>query len=100
MYFGALAVGADVAAGMHVFYFCDQFNVQPAFAFKSMKADFLKRAESTVTFRCVEGAVIASMVNEAIHSKERQNRKVEVNAFNELNELVAVFEMEVSLKVK
>lgn len=100
MYFGALAVGADVAAGMHVFYFCDQLNVQPAFAFKSMKADFLKRAESSVEFRCLDGELIRQTVTEAIASKERQNRIVAVNAYNSLNEIIATFEMEVSLKVK
>lgn len=100
MYFGILAVGADVAAGMHVFYFCDQLNVQPAFAFKSMKADFLKRAESSVEFRCLDGELIRQTVTEAIASKERQNRIVAVNAYNALNEIVATFEMEVSLKVK
>ena len=26
MYFGALAVGADVAAGFHAFYYADKFN--------------------------------------------------------------------------
>jgi acyl-coenzyme A thioesterase PaaI-like protein len=100
MYFGALAVGADVAAGMHVFYFCDQFKVQPAFAFKSMKAEFLKRAESNVTFRCEEGELIRQMVEAAIDSKERQNRMVQVKAFDLQHEMVASFEMEVSLKVK
>ncbi len=44
MYFGVLAVGADVTAGLHAFYFCDELNVRPSFAFKAMKSEFIKRA--------------------------------------------------------
>jgi acyl-coenzyme A thioesterase PaaI-like protein len=100
MYFGALAVGADVTAGLHAFYFCEKLGVKPSFAFKSMKADFHKRAMGTVRFTCNEGQQVKQVVETAIATGERQNAFVHVEACTEDGEVVAVFEMEISVKVK
>jgi acyl-coenzyme A thioesterase PaaI-like protein len=100
MYFGALAVGADVTAGLHAFYFCDELNVRPSFAFKGMKAEFLKRAETDVEFSCDEGAIIREQVLKAIQTNERQNHWVKVIAKDLNGEVVALFEMEISVKIK
>ncbi len=37
MYFGALAVGADIAGGIHVFYFSEILDKKISFSFKGMK---------------------------------------------------------------
>lgn len=99
MYFGALAVGADVSAGIHAFYFSGKHGKKVSFAFKSMKAEFLKRAESDVTFICNEGRLIEQIVLESFEMQERINRIVKVDAQNAEGESVAVFEMEISVKV-
>lgn len=54
MYFGALAVGADTAAGIHAYYLGVEKKLKLSLAFKSCKAEFLKRAETDVTFVCKE----------------------------------------------
>ncbi len=100
MYFGALAVGADVTAGLHAFYFCDELNVRPSFAFKGMKAEFIKRAETDVEFSCTEGQVIREQVLKAIQTNERQNHWVKVTAKDLNGEIIALFEMEISVKIK
>lgn len=100
MYFGALAVGADVTAGLHAFYFCDELNVRPSFAFKGMKAEFIKRAETDVEFSCTEGQIIREQVLKAIQTNERQNHWVKVTAKNLNGDIVALFEMEISVKIK
>ena len=100
MYFGALAVGADVAAGIHAFYFSEIMGYKISFAFKGMHADFLKRAESDVVFEITEGLKIKKAVEESKNKKERVNTEVEVLARNEENEIVAKFNMIVSVKVK
>lgn len=100
MYFGSLAVGADVTAGLHAFYFCDELNVKPSFAFKGMKAEFLKRAETDIVFTCTEGLVIREQVLKAIQTNERQNHWVKVTAKDLNGEVVALFEMEISVKIK
>lgn len=100
MYFGALAIGADIAAGIHVFYFANSMDKKISFAFKSVQAEFLKRAESDTTFECVEGEKIKSMILKSIESKARVNGEVIVSARNSEDEIVATFVMGVSVKVK
>lgn len=100
MYFGALSVGADIAAGIYAFYFAEQMKTKVSFAFKSMKAEFLKRAESDVVFVCSEGKLIQAAMKQSHTSKERINQPVTVLAYDQQNEVVATFVMTVSVKVK
>lgn len=100
MYFGALAVGADVAGGIHAFYFAEKMNKKVSFSFKSMHAEFLKRAETDVIFECNEGAKIESIIAESFEKQIRINQLVRVEAKNLSNEIVATFDMEISVKVK
>lgn len=100
MYFGALAVGADVAGGIHAFYFAKKQNRSISFAFKSMEVQFLKRAESDILFVCNAGAEIQHAVEESIQTESRINLPVKVQAFNTQNEIVAEFTLEISVKAK
>lgn len=100
MYFGALAVGADLAAGLHVYYLSERLGNNISLAFKSTTGQFLKRPESDVYFYCEEGAFILDEIKSAKISQERRNFKVMVKAYNTSKEEVAIFEMEVSIRVK
>lgn len=99
MYFGALAVGADVAGGIHAFYFAEKHSKKVSFAFKSMQVTFLKRAETDVLFICDEGAKIEEIILESFRTQTRINQNVNVRAINTLQEEVATFTMEISVKV-
>ena len=98
MYFGALAVGADVAPGLLTFYLVEKQGMQINFAFKSMKAEFLKRAETDVTFICEASEAIRNALRQSMEENERVNLIVEVRAMDELNAEVAYFEMELSFR--
>ena len=100
MYFGALAIGADVAAGIHTFYFSEKLGKKVSFAFKGMNAEFLKRAESDIVFKCNQGELIHQAILKSDNDKTRINETVLVEAFDRNNEIVAKFEMIVSVKVK
>ncbi|MCR9174316.1 MAG: DUF4442 domain-containing protein [bacterium] len=100
MYFGAMAVGADLSAGLHTFYFAENDQNRMHFVFKSMDCEFLKRAESDVRFISREGNKIKEAVQKARNSGERQNQEVLVDGVNDQNEVVATFKMVVSVKFK
>ncbi len=100
MYFGALAIGADVAAGIHTFYFSEKLGKKVSFAFKGMNAEFIKRAESDIIFKCNEGDLIHKAILKSDLEKVRINQTVLVNAVDSNNEVVAKFDMIVSVKVK
>lgn len=101
MYFGALAVGADLAAGFHGFYHSQKSNLKNSIAFKSFTGQFLKRPEADVYFTCTQGKEIESMVNESFKKGERINKNITVTAYinPEHPEEVAKFILELSIKV-
>lgn len=100
MYFGALAIGADLTGGIHAFYFARKLGVSVSFAFKGLKADFIKRAETDTLFVCTDGLKLKSAVEKSIETGERYNEDMHVTAYNTSNEEVATFELVASVKVK
>ncbi len=102
MYFGALSIGADCAAGAIAMHLIDQQRVPIALIFKDFEAQFLKRAEGDVDFRCDQGKEIAELVAQAATSGERVERQVEVVATVPTisEEPVARFKLTLSLKRK
>ena len=102
MYFGALAVGADLAGGLHGFYHAERSGCKVTPVFKSFQAQFLRRAESDVYFVCTEGATVKAMIEESKSSGGRVTKPIAIKAYTDyLNqpEEVAAFILEMSLKV-
>jgi len=98
MYFGALAVGADVAGGVHAFYFANVHQKEVKFAFKGMNCEFIKRAESDCIFISEDGKKVEDAILKSIRTGDRVNETTHVNVYDTENELVATFEMIVSVK--
>ncbi|UCD33411.1 MAG: DUF4442 domain-containing protein [Desulfobacterales bacterium] len=101
MYFGALTIGADCAAGLIAMKLIRNSSKNISLIFKRMEAEFLKRAESDVYFICDQGREISELVAESIASLERVEMPVNVTAkvpdkFGE--EPVARFTLLLSLK--
>ena len=103
MYFGALAVGADLAGGLHSFYFAKKMNVNASVAFKSFHADFLRRPESDVYFVCSMGKTVKDMLQRSQQSGQRVNEQLQIDAFTnfpDMPECVAKFTLELSVKLR
>lgn len=98
MYFGAMAIGADCAAGLHAFYFAEKHKKKISFVFKSMSAEFLKRVTSDASFTFSGGKEIEAIVLKSIETGDRYNHPCKVIVTNEGNEEVAIFTMEASIK--
>ncbi|KTD17583.1 PaaI family thioesterase [Legionella jordanis] len=102
MYFGALAVGADLAGGLHGFYHSEQSKIKSSIVFKSFHANFLRRPETDVYFVCKQGQEVKTMIEESKRTKERINKPIEIQAFihyPDAPEEVAQFTLELSIKV-
>jgi len=80
MYFGALAVGADVTGGMMAMYWTRQRKSGVVGVFKDLHADFLARPDGDVVFTCDEGRVIGELVDRAVASGERVELPIHVSA--------------------
>ena len=101
MYFGALMVGADIAGGFLAFYLARQQRLKLSLAFKGVTAEFLRRPEADVEFRCQDGPLIVALLAEARASGERLTRTVTISACcpSLSEEPVALFQLQLSLRV-
>ena len=102
MYFGVLAVGADITGGFLAMDPIQDSGRNIALIFKDFKADFLKRPEGDVHFICKDGLAIKELVDKVTHSTQRHNYKLNIEAIvpSISTEVVARFELTLSLKDK
>lgn len=103
MYFGALAVGADIAGGVLAMDLIRKSGRNISLVFKDFKAEFLKRPEGDTHFTCNDGKAIESLITETIKTGERVNIPLKITAtvpeISE-NEPVAEFVLTLSLKLR
>lgn len=82
MYFGALAIGADTAAGLAAMHTMEEERKanghKVSFVFKDARGEFLRRPDGDVHFTCTEGAAVRKLVHKAIASGEREEMPVPV----------------------
>ena len=102
MYFGALAVGADITGGFLAMNPIQESGRKINLIFKDFKADFLKRPEGDVHFICNDGLAVKELVEKVAKSNERHNFKLSIDAIvpSLSPEIVAKFELTLSLKDK
>ncbi len=102
MYFGALSIGADSCGGLLALQLIQKDkNHKIGLLFKSFRADFHKRAEGDVIFRCEAGAQIQNMIDRVIAQKERITEDIKIMAYVEGNpeEPIATLILGLSLKI-
>ena len=103
MYFGALAAGADLAAGLNAFQLLRTRHPGVSLVFKDARMEFLKRADGDVVFRTRDGRRVAAAMEETVRTGERVTIPVDVTATVPSkygDEPVARFTLGLSLKHK
>ena len=102
MYFGVLAVGADVTGGFLAMIPIMKSKRKIALVFKDFHADFLRRPEEDVIFKCYDGLEVKALVEKCIESGERENYTLTIEAYELTNqiEVVARFKLTLSIKDK
>ena len=100
MYFGALAVGADITGGFLALPAIQKSKKKIVLVFKDFNAQFLKRAESDVHFICNDGLAVDQLVSTAIETQERQNYTLKIIAKTPKisDDVVAEFDLTLSIK--
>lgn len=103
IYFGALAIGADLAGAFLVFSKARARRVNANFAFKDVQGQFLKRPEAKVHFTSHDGDIIDAMIDESLATGERINKPVSVVVTCPTlhgDEPMATFTLTLSVKAK
>ena len=101
MYFGTLAIGADLSAGMVAMFEIEKSKKNVSLVFKDIQGNFLKRATEDVIFRCEEVPKVRELVEKTIQSGEREEAPIKINAIMaQSEELAAEFTLTLSLKYR
>ncbi len=103
MYFGALAIGAELVVAMKAAYAIHQSKQKVDFVFKDFKCNFLKRAEGDVHFICDSGLEVEKLVQKTIATGERETQTFKGYAIvpkKDPNEKIIEFEVTLSVKKK
>ena len=103
MYFGVLATGADITAGLIAFDLGSRSRPRVDIVFRDFRAQFVRRPTSDVTFACEDGGAIRDAILDAAETGTRRNLGVRVTATTagrDGREEVARFEMTLSLKTR
>ncbi len=103
MYFGALAIGAELVVAAKAVQAIYQSKEKVDFVFKDFKAEFLKRAEGPVHFICDEGVEVEALVQKTIATGERETQTFSGYAIvpsRDPNEKVLSFQVTLSVKKK
>lgn len=103
MYFGALCVGCDLAAGIIAMRLIRKQSGKFVFIFKDFHAEFLKRCEGDVYLTCNDGNLVAEAIEKAKQTQSRQN--VSMNVIGTVpskfgDEPVCHFKITLSIKQK
>jgi hypothetical protein len=101
LYLGALAGGADAAAGLLGGFHIHKSKQSIRFLFKDMNAEFFKRAEGDTYFYCTDGQKIKALVEKSQQTQKNQKDTVTVHAKcpKISDDIVASFRMTISLKM-
>ena len=103
MYFGALAIGADLACGLLAMELIRSSPYDMSLVFKDMQGSFLKRVDADAVFSCGDGKKIQALIEEVHSSGERQHAplSIKVTAPDKYgDEILAEFVLTLSLKEK
>tara|TARA_B100000963_G_scaffold360898_1_gene393699 strand:- start:7410 stop:7877 length:468 start_codon:yes stop_codon:yes gene_type:complete len=100
MYFGALAVGADISVGLFAMALVKKSGANMGLLFKDFEIQFHKRAEGETIFICHEHEKINNQIASVLRSGKRVNEKVTGKAFvpSASQDPVCSFNLTISLK--
>lgn len=71
MYFGALAMGAELSIALQVLQRIQQDKAPVSFVFKDFNCKFRKRADTDVFFQCADVGAINALIEQALGGAER-----------------------------
>ena len=104
MYFGTLAIGAEITAGATVLKEINKNRQHKiSIVFQDFNASFYKRAESDVYFYCNQVKELKELIQKTINTKQRESLPVRIIARTPDktdNETIASFQLTVSVKAR
>lgn len=101
MYFGAIAIGAELCIAMVAVKKIVDSKKRIDFLFKDFKANFIKRVDGDIVFVFRDVESVAQLVTEAMSTSERINKNLKAVAYvptTSTSEIVGEFELTMTVK--
>ncbi|MES2965624.1 MAG: DUF4442 domain-containing protein [Bdellovibrionota bacterium] len=100
MYFGALAMGAELSIALKAVQEIQRSGQRIDFLFKNFKCEFHKRADGDVQFICDEAEAVAELIQTAATSPDRMERTFKGRAIVPSKSQDSIMDYELTLTVK
>ncbi|MGH1467655.1 MAG: DUF4442 domain-containing protein [Bdellovibrionales bacterium] len=100
MYFGALAMGAELSVALMAIKGTQESKHKVSFIFKDFTAQFLKRADKGVYFTCEEADEAMKLVKLAEESSERVEKTLNGYAYIDVKTKEPIFTYTLTLSLK
>jgi hypothetical protein len=100
MYFGALAMGAELSIALKAVQEIQRSGQRIDFLFKNFKCEFHKRADGDVHFICDEAESVAELIHTAATSPDRMERTFKGRAIVPSKSQDSIMDYELTLTVK
>lgn len=100
MYFGALAMGAELSVALMAIKETNESKHKVSFIFKDFSVQFLQRGDKGVYFTCEESGGVRALVKKAEQSSERVEQEFKGFAYTDLKtkEPILTYTLTLSLK--
>lgn len=99
MYFGALAMGAELSVALRLLQRMKDEKLAIAFIFKDFQCDFLKRAETSVQFVTDQVVAVDNLIDTVLASSDRHNGQFEGYAISATSgEKLMTYRITISMK--
>lgn len=100
MYFGALAIGAELSIAAAAVVAITESKQKIDFVFKDFKADFLKRGEGDVFFVFEDVETVVQLIQDSLSSEDRLEKKMKGYAYVPAKSSEPIMTYELTLSVK
>ena len=99
-YFACLAMAAEMSTGLLAMVHTYKSNPSISMLVTGLEASYFKKATGVTTFTCTQGLEISQTIDKAVKTSKGISIKVTSTGINEAGEVVAVFNITWSFKVK
>lgn len=100
VYFAVLSMAAELSSGILALSMVVESKTPVSMLVLNMKADFLKKAKTKITFSCNDGEKIANAIKKCLVTKEGEIIEVQTSGFDTNGEKVAEFQFTWTFKAK
>ena len=99
-YFACLAIAAEMSTGLLAMMHTYESDPSISMLVTGLEASYFKKATGVTTFTCTQGVETSQAIEEAIKTGKGISIKITSTGKNEAGEVVAVFNITWSFKVK